>query len=105
MDYNNLSDLYPHLECDGFSQVLANTMSKQGLKPRIKYGAVKWQNQSMSYHEWIECEGQIYDFRLRMWFGSDAPHGIIEKSHKVKYLVCGEKMPLTYNIIKILIIN
>jgi hypothetical protein len=75
--YHTLSEEYSFNECDGFSRILADEMLNDGYKPTIQKGRVRLHNQTFAPHFWVVVAGEIFDFRLRMWFGTNAPHGKI----------------------------
>ncbi len=75
--YEAMSDQYHWLECDGFSKVLAYEMISDGYQPEIKIGKVLHDDKILPYHHWVIVNNHTIDFRLRMWFGNNAPHGEI----------------------------
>lgn len=83
----SLSEKYAHLECDGFSQVLALELRKMNLNPIIECGYVSFRNRKI-WHHWIKIDSSILDYRLQMWYGNHAPFGIIDNPD-VKYQLFG----------------
>lgn len=86
--YAAMADQYPFLECDGLSNVIAYEMEKDGYEPVIKTGKVFFRKVPILFHNWIEVNHERFDYRLRMWFGDEAPHGNI-LSQEVGYYSYG----------------
>ena len=72
-------DALQGLECDGFTRV-ADYLLVQAKVPHICFmGKVSFKGDEIPFHMWIKVDGYIYvDYRLRMWFGPDAPHGVFK---------------------------
>ncbi|MDS1821550.1 hypothetical protein QX249_12830 [Vibrio parahaemolyticus] len=69
------------VECDGFSQLVVSALSRQNQEYKVFSGCVSTANgEKFSPHLWVEWEGYIIDFRVRMWLGQDAQHGFLPKS-------------------------
>ena len=64
------------LECDGFTRVAGYILDQQHVPYRAYVGHVRWNKKEFQPHWWIVSQGKIIDYRLRMWFGPGAPHGI-----------------------------
>jgi hypothetical protein len=79
-------DSYP-LECDGLTRVAAYLLRMSDVKHNTIVGTVSFDGQEFNPHYWIELEtGEVLDYRLRMWFGEKAPHGVfIPEDEGVEY--------------------
>lgn len=74
------------VECDGHTLMVSNALSKAGIHHERVVGSVSGQagRFTLAPHLWINIDGFIVDYRLRMWVcilsGPDqaagAPHGI-----------------------------
>jgi hypothetical protein len=65
------------LECDGFVRVAHTVLSDHHIAHTPKIGRVEWNGKRFAPHFWIELPGgDVVDYRLRMWFGGQAPHGV-----------------------------
>jgi hypothetical protein len=76
------------LECDGLTRVLNRVLLQApGVFFNVFSGKVEWKGKEFPLHFWIELPGgKVIDYRLRMWFGKRAPHGIFDPKKKgVKY--------------------
>lgn len=71
------------LECDGFSRVAAYILQQHNISYKVYTDTVEWNARILALHYWIVCDSdaEIVDYRLRMWFGLDAPHGIFSVQH------------------------
>jgi len=76
------------LECDGFTRVAAFLLRMANVTHTTFVGSVSVKGESFNPHFWIRLEtGEVVDYRLRMWFGDDAPHGVFVPSENgVEYL-------------------
>jgi hypothetical protein len=67
------------LECDGMTRVLHTVLADKHISHTVKAGGVQWGEHNFSPHFWIELPGgKVVDYRLRMWFGRNAPHGVFD---------------------------
>jgi hypothetical protein len=67
------------LECDGMTRVLHTVLSRHRVPHVVKIGRVEWSGKQFDPHFWIELpDGKVVDYRLRMWFGGQAPHGVFD---------------------------
>lgn len=86
------------VECDGHTLMVSIALSKAGIPHKRVFGSVSGQagRFTLAPHLWINIDGFILDYRLRMWVrilsGPDhvagAPHGIFpisSRSHDYKY--------------------
>lgn len=64
------------LECDGFVRAASWVLKQAGVPHEVWAGTVTFQGQTLPYHMWLTLEGVPVDYRLRMWFGPAAPHGV-----------------------------
>lgn len=68
------------VECDGFTKLATTVLNKHGIAHNCYMGHVTAPNgKTTPIHFWIEREGLIIDYRLKMWLGVQAPHGVFEK--------------------------
>ncbi len=69
-------------ECDGFTRVATYLLTKAGIPHAVCTGQARWREDYLPLHFWIvlgDCT--MVDYRLRMWFGEEAPHGVfVDKS-------------------------
>jgi hypothetical protein len=79
-------DGYP-LECDGFTRVAAFLLRMNDVLHKTCIGEVQLGDKSFRPHFWIELDsGEVVDYRLRMWFGDEAPHGVfVPEDEGVEY--------------------
>lgn len=69
-------DSYP-LECDGITRVASYLLRMSNIPHQTFIGDVHFGGKVFDPHFWIELKsGEVVDYRLRMWFGKDAPHGV-----------------------------
>lgn len=69
------------LECDGLTRVLHTVLARRREPHVVKVGAITNSLTGCGFapHWWIELpDGQVVDYRARMWLGPTAPHGIFE---------------------------
>lgn len=64
------------LECDGFTVVANSRLRAAGGTHVCMEGAVSWRGDGIPFHRWILDGDLVVDYRLRMWLGGDAPHGV-----------------------------
>lgn len=66
-------------ECDGMTRILHTVLSDSRIQHVVKIGRVEWNGKHFSPHFWIELpNGKVVDYRLKMWFGHSAPHGVFD---------------------------
>ena len=73
-----LSEQCPHLECDGFTNVVTYLLTEAGIDHTCYKGHVSSGGMpAIPYHLWVEVGGYILDYRCRMWLGErlSVPHG------------------------------
>lgn len=76
------------LECDGMTRVLHTVLADNHIPHTPKVGQVDWKGHHFNPHFWIELpDGNVVDYRLKMWFGASAPHGVFDP----------KKMGVTYD--------
>ncbi|HGN8926385.1 TPA: hypothetical protein ACK1K0_004446 [Klebsiella pneumoniae] len=78
------------VECDGHTLMVSNALCKAGIPHERVIGSVSGQagRFTLMPHLWINIDGFILDYRLRMWvcilsgpdLAADAPHGIFPVS-------------------------
>lgn len=67
------------LECDGMTRVLHTVLMKNRMPHVPMVGGVEWNGKKFTPHFWIDLpSGNVVDYRLRMWFGPGAPHGVFD---------------------------
>ena len=99
------------LECDGMTKVLTYVLKQNKIKHKIYQGQVKYKGKvSIPLHFWIVLnDGQIVDYRLRMWMDNKKklPHGVFkaEQYPDVKYEGKLVKMEVSDMIFRILTIG
>lgn len=88
-----------HLECDGFTRVAHYVLHTNGVSHRCYKGTCTVGDKTIDPHFWIVAGNLIVDYRLRMWAGDDAPHGVFEskKFPNVKYE--GEEIELNVSAV------
>ena len=78
--YDNLP-----LECDGFTRIAHYLLSKENIPHECYSGSVTFGELAMCPHYWIIADKFIVDYRLRMWFGTTAPHGVFRQPKNLVY--------------------
>jgi len=74
------------LECDGLSRVLHTVLVKEGIEHRFLTGIAMWGCDIICPHWWIELpDGWVVDYRMRMWLGERAPHGVFQPDDETTY--------------------
>lgn len=75
------------LECDGMTRVLHTVLTRNKVPHKVMGGSVTFGEQFFEPHFWIEISGGIVvDYRIRMWFGRSAPHGVFNpKAEGIEY--------------------
>jgi hypothetical protein len=68
------------LECDGFTRVATYALTQAGIGHRIFAGECRVKTKLVEPHMWIQCGEWTVDYRLGMWAGKDAPHGVFRVS-------------------------
>lgn len=74
------------VECDGFIRIASHHLLKEGIQHRVMVGYafvpnLEGDDDVVQPHFWIELEDEdgltlTVDYRLRMWVGDHAPHGV-----------------------------
>lgn len=70
------------VECDGFVRLSTSALQRYGIEHECFYGTVTVNGEQFAPHFWIMVEGHVIDYRLRMWFGDDAPHGVVDSDNE-----------------------
>lgn len=98
---NQLTDQYDKcaLECDGLTRVLHTVLSRENIEHTCMIGQIINTKTKVGFspHFWIELpDGQIIDYRARMWLGSspDVPHGVFKPTDYPHVVYEGEKVEL-----------
>ncbi|MGO4801014.1 hypothetical protein ACEN2T_17190 [Pseudomonas sp. W22_MBD1_FP4] len=80
------------LECDGMTHVIAAILNRTGISYTVFKGVLHDTSLPLSdsrasvVHLWIGLpDGAVVDYRARMWFGPDAPHGVFTPSAGSRY--------------------
>lgn len=85
------------LECDGFTQVAHYVLKKAKIPHTVYHGSVVFGAKGLPLHFWIMLDDTTaVDYRLRMWFGDSAPHGVYEYNNDCPVVYDGE--PTTLNV-------
>jgi len=75
-----------HLECDGLTRVIHHILVKNDVSHTCYSGTVVFNTKRFPVHYWIKFKKYVIDYRLRMWFGKLAPHGIFKPAkNNVEY--------------------
>lgn len=86
------------VECDGFVLIAAHVLCEADVPHTVYSGsALVARGETPEYipfHFWIEVEANgesiTVDYRLRMWTGDYAPHGVFVNRGEVEYERAGE---------------
>jgi hypothetical protein len=80
------------LECDGMTHVIAVILNRTGISYTVFKGVLHdtslplTDSRACIVHFWIGLpDGAVVDYRARMWFGLDAPHGVFTPSVGSRY--------------------
>jgi hypothetical protein len=74
------------LECDGFTRVAHSVLTRANVPHHVFIGTVTFRGVLVPLHYWIELpDGTVVDYRLRMWVGDDAPHGVFPPDDRCDY--------------------
>jgi hypothetical protein len=84
----------PHLECDGFTRIATYTLRQNGISHSCFKGKCQVGEKAVEPHFWIVAGKYIVDYRLRMWAGEDAPHGVFESKDHPGVVYDGEEIEL-----------
>jgi len=68
------------VECDGFARLVAYELTRRQIEHETRVGRVAWLGGELPLHFWTIAGGLVLDYRLRLWFGSGAPHGVFPAS-------------------------
>ena len=83
---NGYSEDLSGLECDGLTRVCHYVLRQHGIAHRCFSGECKFGKTTVPVHFWITSGRYVVDYRLRMWCGDEAPHGVFEAdSSDVEY--------------------
>ena len=63
---------------DGFVFAAIWLLEREGIDYDVWEGMVTFRGKTLPEHYWIRCGDLLIDYRLRMYFGPDAPHGVHE---------------------------
>lgn len=79
------------LDSERITQVIHYLLDRRNIFHYTFVGSVYWQEQTLTPHAWIELPGHRgrfrIDYRLRQFFGPDAPHRLVHmmNSRGVRY--------------------
>lgn len=84
-------------ECDGITRLVHLALARSGIAHKVYSGWVHVPaGDDIAVHFWAEVEGWIIDYRLRMWAGEQAPHGVFRKDKFLEYEYVG--LPIEWNL-------
>lgn len=83
-----------HVECDGATRIVHLALVRAGVAHVCQQGYVlDAQGQvAASPHYWVEVDGFFLDYRLRMWAGPEAPHGVFRADEARGFRYIGEQV-------------
>lgn len=92
------------LECDGFTRCAHYALLQNGVDHRCFKGSCTVGETVVSLHFWIVAGKYTVDYRLRIWAGPAAPHGIFETNQFPDVQYKGEEilLPMSAVIFEIL---
>ena len=95
------------LECDGLTRVLHRVLTENHIAHTVYSGQVTWNGKVFPVHFWIQLpDGAVVDYRLRMWFGNNAPNGIFKpEQNDVKYKGRPSSMDVCNDMIFNILVN
>lgn len=66
------------LECDGFCRCASFVLTRAGIDHVVWTGSATFNGKALppSIHCWIRADELWIDYRLKMWLGPEAPHGV-----------------------------
>ena len=74
------------VECDGFTRIAHSVLFRHHVPHHVYVGTVTMGDETIPLHYWIELpDGTVVDYRLRMWLGDTAPHGVFPPTATVVY--------------------
>ena len=65
------------LECDGFTRVFEYFLTMNNIRHQCYVGSIKFGEKIMKPHYWIVTGTRVLDYAIQMWFGKEAPNGIL----------------------------
>lgn len=78
-----LSEKYPHLECDGLTNIISYTLKKNSIHHQVYRGSFSVKDEFLVPHFWIDFNSDDVlfriDYRVKMWMPNPkifVPHGI-----------------------------
>lgn len=74
------------LECDGFSRIASYLLTQNNIPHDCFVGHVEFEGRIVAPHFWIVVGKWTVDYRLRMWLGPTAPHGVFVANNSIKYV-------------------
>lgn len=95
-------------ECDGLTRVIHYVLTECSISHRVMSGHVSADGRTQPIHFWIELTEfphVVVDYRLRMWLGASAPHGVFDLREHPKVVYVGEVTelrPLPRGIVQML---
>jgi hypothetical protein len=83
----SLADRYDHLplECDGLTRVQSYCLARAGVKHQAWQGSVRFRGRFIALHCWLTTAVWVLDYRLRLWLGPEAPHGVFRPPEGLRY--------------------
>lgn len=71
------------VECDGFCRLASTLLAEHDIDFTIMQGSISVPVIGDLIHFWLSVDGEIIDYRLRMWLGDSALHGYIGKDSDI----------------------
>jgi len=87
------------VECDGYARLATTILNHLGIEHTVYCGSAAIRDASgelsvVPYHFWLVRESDqgpvLIDYRLRMWLGEAAPHGVFEATRTDKGFAVGD---------------
>jgi hypothetical protein len=84
-------------ECDGASRLVHLALTIACIPHTVMCGYLYHHGLAMvPFHFWFKCGDFVIDYRARMWYGPEAPHGVFETHEYPSFSYAGE--PTTFDI-------
>ncbi len=83
-----------HVECDGATRIVHLALVRAGVAHVCQQGYVLDPQGDLVHdlHYWVEVEGFLIDYRLRMWAGPEAPNGVFRADETRGFRYVGEQV-------------
>lgn len=83
-----------HVECDGATRIVHLALVRAGVPHVCQQGYVLDAQGDVATppHYWVEAEGFLIDYRLRMYAGPEAPHGVFRADETRGFRYVGEQV-------------